>query len=86
MTEPHPDGAGVELAIDRALAASGVEAGAVNCLHRFDSIFNIECFFFQNSVFNSHSSIHTRTMIPRAHMHTTCLLSSNRGCSLYTES
>jgi 3-oxoacyl-[acyl-carrier-protein] synthase II len=33
MTEPHPDGKGVELAIDRALAASGVEVGDVNYIN-----------------------------------------------------
>ena len=30
MTEPHPDGEGVRLAIDRALKDSGVDASAVN--------------------------------------------------------
>jgi len=33
MTEPHPDGKGVELAIDRALAASGVEVEEVNYIN-----------------------------------------------------
>ena len=30
MTEPHPDGDGVALAIDRALASAGIAASEVN--------------------------------------------------------